>query len=376
MFQFSVLQYAAFTVLLSAFVSAERMLIIEAGPNGKLGPRVHDGMRFCPRTFSKKGFSIICKELAAPVKFQLNGKTVRVERHEPYSLTGDLVSIYILRWKSYPPKATISCIPSKGLAVTATVDFSCVEPTQVPNKRPMTLPIARRTPPPRLPLPAPEVADTHPTAVPIPKPKPPPRSPLPKPRNFIGPTPPPLSPQAQKYRRNKCIVINGNEFVSELSAGWTVEGTAVTYQKDNDYGGVMAGSTSVLVYSFTPPATSAYAVTVDMTSRHHSEHNDIWLRMPDGLNKQHGRSSYYAGDRYIKVFHNRWGRATEAFTPRDTLKWSISTAKKLRRGLPYTISVGGRSTKVTVHRIIMFPCSGFNCVYTSSVWKAGVKACS
>ncbi len=316
---------------------SERMLIIEAGVDGKKGPYVQNGMRFCPKTFSTKGFSIVCIELDGPVEFQLNGMKVRIENHPPYTITGDLRG-NIRAWNSYPSKATITCIPKTGPSLKATIQFSCAKRANAP----FALPIAKHA--------SPHGRRRR------------------RPRSFIGPTPPPA-------KKSNCVVINSINYISKLSPGWTVDGTAVIFEKDGgDYEGIVSGNTAPLEYYFVPPATATYAITLDFESQGYTTHNDLWVRCPTGLNLRSGRHVIRAQTGYVKVFHNRNGRAVEAYSLNFD-RWSLSTATGLRRGRPYRIFIGGRSTEVTLHRIILFPCSGMDCQYRSRTWIDGVQRC-
>lgn len=80
------------------------------------------------------------------------------------------------------------------------------------------------------------------------------------------------------------------------------------------------------------------------------------------------------GTHFHKAYHNQNGRAIEAKTV-DYNGHSFSTISKLEPGVKYYITVGARSTKVTIHNIVLFPCSERQCNAFEWHWKDTVKTC-
>lgn len=105
--------------------------VVSAGTKFQSGTSVSKTAVICPEQYPK-GFSVACKVSSAILKnnnlaFKLDGKVVRVERHEPFTIAGDGDSHSMIRpWKSYPRKGgKIVCVTSAGLYNSLDVSFSC-----------------------------------------------------------------------------------------------------------------------------------------------------------------------------------------------------------------------------------------------------------
>lgn len=116
-----------------------------------------------------------------------------------------------------------------------------------------------------------------------------------------------------------------------------------------------------------------------MTTAHGSEHNDVWAHFEpgdfqlirNGVLREEGEKKGVDG--WYKVYHNAGGRSIKANTV-DFTAHQMSTGEVLQEGMEYRISLAGRSSKVIVHRIILFPCEGLECY--NPAWKKSLKTCS
>lgn len=173
-----------------------------------------------------------------------------------------------------------------------------------------------------------------------------------------------------------CIVINARrDLDSPLSEGWSVDNAAggLTFRKGDAREFITKEGKSPLYYNLRATASSRFAIVVDMTTRAGSEHNDIWVNFqPGGLQAMLKQKAISKGG-WIKGYHGENGRAAVTlhvdFTPH-----AISTGKSLIKGGTYRLGIGGRSSKVTVHRIVLFPCTGVGC-QRSSTWAAKLTRC-
>lgn len=176
------------------------------------------------------------------------------------------------------------------------------------------------------------------------------------------------------WDKSGCVVIPFWK-VKYVNKGWVKNSYGITYKPGDKFEGVVKGFTSDIKFPFWVPKKGRYAVTLDMTTKHWTEHNDAWLRFENGgfqLRRFH-RMRRASG--HVKAYHNKNGRSIAAYSV-DFDPHSFSTNKKLRPGKKYEMIVGARSTQWTLHRIIMFPCDGRQCEYNSAYWKRYVKTCS
>ena len=129
-------------------------------------------------------------------------------------------------------------------------------------------------------------------------------------------------------------------------------------------------------YGIRVPVESNYAIVIEMTTKHWTEHNDVWLRWPqgNGFRLRRGKSSFLRGTKWTKAYHNGYGRAKKSFSV-DFRPHAFSTADVLKPGKTYMLHIGGRSSQVVVHRIIMFPCSGQSCHVGSGRWQRYIREC-
>lgn len=115
-------------VLLAAALARAELIVVEAGTNGRQGPVLTNGFRFCPTGFSKSGFNVECRVPGArSATFYLDGDRVRKERFEPFMLNGDFNG-KVFSWDSYPRRnVTIKCVGNNRVEESVFGSFSCPE---------------------------------------------------------------------------------------------------------------------------------------------------------------------------------------------------------------------------------------------------------
>eukprot|EP00177_Eucheuma_denticulatum_P004225 GFKZ01007656.1.p1 GENE.GFKZ01007656.1~~GFKZ01007656.1.p1 ORF type:complete len:381 (-),score=44.60 GFKZ01007656.1:97-1239(-) len=166
-----------------------------------------------------------------------------------------------------------------------------------------------------------------------------------------------------------CVKIGALEFES-LEGAWETVGDALVYKRGDDSLGVDRPGEAPVEYSFVAPVTSRYGVTLDMETDGGVDHNDVFLEFESGgftLNRANGSTRRATG--WVKAYHNRNGRALEAFSV-DFNPHVFTTTQVLMEGVRYTIRVGGRSTKVTIHAVVLFACEGDVCQGTRAFFQA------
>lgn len=334
-----------FVALCLLALSAAELRIIEAGMNGRVGPELKDGFKFCPQSFSGKGFSVDCRIPGANSASFLEGSTVvRREGVKPFMRNGDDASKGVIYpWNSYPKgAATIKCKGNNGVMLTASGEFACPKPS------------------------APKSAPSAPKSNP-PAPKPEPKPVVPK---SLPATTGPLGVDG-KY----CVTKKGSQYASKTGSGWEKVGTAMWYERTNPFGGIVGPNVARLVYKFTVPAASHYGFTLDMTTSHPTEHNDMWVKCEGGLRLRRGNNLAPSGDKFFKAYHNDNKRAKKSFSV-DFDPHSFSTINMLKPGVEYTCTVAARSTKTAVNGIILFPCKDGTCTHTAGHWQSYLNVCN
>lgn len=159
-------------------------------------------------------------------------------------------------------------------------------------------------------------------------------------------------------QRAGCVLIEAKE--AELSSGWVKEADGLSYNSYDETARLSEAGDSPLKYQFEPSQTSQHAIIVDFTSSEVSFWNDLWMKLPSGGFQvmRKGTSSQVSG--WIRGYHNKNGRAVfTSYFDKDA--HSIASAKVLQKGSKYELYISGRSPKVTVHRILLFPCNGTGC---------------
>lgn len=254
-------------------------------------------------------------------------------------------------WTTYPKgvRFTLACMTNDGQGSTVSIRVACLTAKPAPKATPVAA----------LPSPSGMPVEDMPQPEQMPKPK---RSPQPRP---AGP---------EVMGKKGCIDIDARK--TKLSSGWTVEKDGITFLKGDNRQSIVRAGQNPVSYMFTAPVTSEYAFILDMTTRGGTEHNDVWAKFEDGGFNLLRSGKFRVGISWIKVYHSKNGRAIESksvdFTPH-----TISTRRVLQKGKKYKIELSGRSSKLTVHRIIMFPCKGTGtCRASSKEYQAQRAKCT
>lgn len=373
------------------------MQIFEAGRGGTAGPILREGLVFCPTTFAG-GFSVKCFASAGPVRFVVNNDTLTTENVTPFYIVGNSGD-FVNPWSSYPSIAEITCRLPNGVINTVQVIFSCdlitpspmadmammattPEPVSVPDMvpnpfpTPPSRPMATVTPKPLTePLILPMLSAPTPTPVvdftlaAVPTPVNVAAAPITVP--IVSSAPAQMDAPVQD--RANCVIIKATDYIPPMTEGWVKEKDCVTFRKNGASSMEADAGTSILSYLFVSPSTSKFAVTLDTTTSGEA-HNSVYLQIAGGFELWRDMQMTTASG-FVKAFSDTAGRSIAAYSV-DEAPHTFVTAVPLRSGNENIIVVGARSTRVSVHRVIMWPCEGTNCDASSAEWKKMRNTCS
>lgn len=320
---------------------AATLRIVEADvPGGpaswRTGPTLPTSTTLCPASLPPL-FSIEClaDAPATSARFFVNGVFLRRENVQPYILSGDVAGV-AKPWTPPEDVVRVRCVLANGERVFSRIRFACDDDKSA-------------------------TAPTVPPAVAPPSPTP-------------SSTPAPPVSTAGGAGDGSCVKIGALSYESK-SGMWTVEGAALAYKKDDSSTGVDSPDNAVLEYKFVALVTSRYAFTLDMETGGGVDHNDVWVEFSAGgfsLERADGSTKVSSG--WTKAYHNKNGRAVLAFSV-DFNPHSMSTKEVLNKGVTYSVRVAGRSTKVLLYSVVMFPCSGEQCVI-GTYWNQQAAKCS
>lgn len=348
-----------------------KLQIVEAGWEDRYGRKYGQILpvtQFCPQRFSSLGFSILCIPTAPytgkMVVFKVNGAVVNRETEAPFAISGDIGDTGRIRpwgkysWSTASPQLWIRCENEYGnLIAQAKFKVDCQTTYTKAHSRA---------------LPAPQ---------PKPQPKPAPQPKWPVKAGFRSLTSAPSQPQhstgALGVSRDYCVTKRAEHFMGGKPKDWTfAPGGGLTYKAGDMDHSVDSPRRAILKYDIWVPRESHYAIAVEMKTRHGTEHNDVWFTCDQylSLRKGHGNARTKAPGEYIKVYHNENGRSKKSLTV-DFDGHSISTKYKLKPNTRYSCSIGGRSSRTTVHGIILFPCEDQTCHYRDEHWKKYLGLC-
>lgn len=372
----------AFASLL-AIVSAE-FYLVSTGPDSKRIRQLSTSSieTVCPSDYPS-GFSIECVTgTQKSISIRLNGKWLRSEKHAPYFVAGD-VRGNPRPWKDYPKHARISCRAKRihTKLVSVTMNFECNAPENDPSAHPGPT--------------------SHPTSSPstseeLPSPSSTPSSSTLTNPSYMNPSTDPDSDSNndpyfntdsdRDSNRKKltidqikvgCILLDARTDLndSKLSPKWVVDddNEGLTFRKDDEREWVTKENISPLYYKVRATRNSRFAIIVDMTTRKTAEHNDIWISFQPGDLQAMRKQTPVAKKGWIKAYHGKNGRAALILTV-DFTPHVISTGEVLVKGNDYLLGIGGRSSMVTVHRIVLFPCSGNGC-QRGWHWRRSLATC-
>jgi len=390
----------AFVFVASTVVNAVQLQIVGANQPGGVeawesGPFLSGDVTLC-RADLPAQFTILCipnEEEAAIVNravFFVNDVRTMVERRLPYSLAGDDTDLAT----PFEPTGdfTIRCrLPEARKNARATVTFSCDEgmtptPTPaVPTPEAMSTPSAITPAPTPTPIPMTPTPDAlpTPTSVPmtptpttesVPTPDSTPATPTPEPIETPTPTP---TPRPLRFVSPSCVRIGAQSY-DTLVGEWVPVFDGLIYRPDKDEISVDQRGVAPATYTFVAPSTSVFGISLDMTTGGRVDHNDFWLQLPGVgfhlirmTNPETMNTNLNAN---IKAFHNNNGRAIRALTV-DFNGHVISSGMPLVENETYTIRVGGRSSKTTLHNIILFACNGIEECGNTTVRRQRQRRC-
>lgn len=315
--------------------NAAYLRIIEAdvpGGNWGHGPMLVEETQVCPSTGFPK-FTVECVQdgsglpKATHADFYLDGQMYMKDSMAPFVLTGD--NDHIAKpWINYPKKVTIDCMLSNGESAAAVVTFDCgigsaiMEPAPLPSPEMLTVSKATSSTP---------------------------------------------------NEPSVCLKIPTTKY-DFRSGPWVAVGSAMGYKYEEYSRKTDRSGTSKLVYRFVAPATSQYAFTLDWETNGKTDYNDVWVDFPSGGWTLKRRDSTKLVRGWVKAYQNAKERTIAAYSV-DFNPHSISTTLVLQKGQTYLVKLGGRSTRVKVFSIIMFPCEGDQC-FNGPYWNNAVKKCS
>jgi len=326
-----------FVLVIVSVVAAKHLVVLPAGPwkeGEKSVKPLPWGSKICPRDY-KNGFTFECRNnMVPPVKWYINDKLVRTTYAWPYTIT-QYANNKRSKYKVYGPNISqkIECKSSHGgPKQTSQITYQCNGPRKVSTKQSV-----KKTP---------------------------------------------VRPSSSKKWYFKggqgCVIVDATTPVSGLKPGWTLASNGgVVYQKDNPMEGVVAPGTAPLTYVFRVSKKSQYGITLDMETGSWTEHNDVFLKFTygGGLRLYRPGHEKIVGSQFTKAYHNKNGRHRQAKSV-DNFGHSFSTVAELEPGVDYYITIGARSTKLTVHNIILFPCSDGQCTEYDNHWKWMLGTCS
>lgn len=178
---------------------------------------------------------------------------------------------------------------------------------------------------------------------------------------------------SDEQRASGCVVIDAKNV--KLSEGWSLVPSGVEFGRGDTSHNIVAAGVSVLHYKFRPRRKGRHAVVIDMTTRHPTEFNDIWLRMsPGGVRLTQWGGSERKKTDWIKAYHNENRRARLASSV-DHNPHAIATGLFLQAGQRVKLDISGRSNRVTIHKFILFPCDDFDCL-RGKAWLARLRLCA
>lgn len=154
-----------------------------------------------------------------------------------------------------------------------------------------------------------------------------------------------------------CIVLDTST-LQMIPPDWKVLHDGVGFRMDDPTKAITRKGVSVLKFTFRAKLDGRHALVLDLTTSHKSDHNDLWIRFSPGgiaLRKADHMDKNFSENDWIKVYQKLNGRGA-SIASGDHDPHSVTTALSLQKGKYYTLSISGRSSKVILHRAIIFPC--------------------
>ena len=357
---------------------------VGAGRDGKVGKTYSEDFTVCPKDYPS-GLSLECVTVGnvKSVDITFNGRD-RTERVKPYFAGGDRNGD-VFALKSLPDMSDIVCDPMEGDTLTLKVTFKCGEDKEDTEERDMEE--AEKEEPkmeePKMEEPKmeePKMEEDKKEEPEMEEPKM--DAPEPEPKKEESESEPVVGEEQTEEKSSgddQCVgaekdgrIIMDAKNVGVVG-GWVLKDDGIEY-KPNGGEGIEKPFTDVLEYEFEAGTDSKYLLTYEVTAPHPTEHNDAYLGFPKGglTAAKPGDLRQLDEDKMFKGYNNAAKRAVGAFHV-DHDPHTLITTATLKKGEKYTIPLGARSTKFTVHNIILFPCSGDECFRGSNVYKENTK---
>ncbi|KAI0559002.1 hypothetical protein FGB62_172g010 [Gracilaria domingensis] len=364
-------------------------------------------------------FTVVCipPEDQSPVwaKFFVNGNFFRNERVLPYVMTGDTFNAGAAAWIPDLDVYHVKCRLSTGDVVSSTITFSCSDddtitvpptttstttlpPTTTTATTSTTLPPTTTTATTSTTLPPTTTTATTSTTLP-------PTTTLPATTTTTTTLPPatttsisttttttattlpPATTMATTLPPTTTAIVPPTDYCIYIPAltynktrdederrDWEEAEDSMQYKFDDDRTRTDPAGRATLRYSFTPLYTARYALTLDMFTSDKLDHNDVWLQIvsvPFTLVSKTG-TIMDGKQNFNKAYHNKNGRGKIVFT--SDFDPHVFTVQ-LQAGETYEVQVGGRSTKVALYGVILFPCEAFGCQLVRE-WYRSANTCS
>lgn len=158
-----------------------------------------------------------------------------------------------------------------------------------------------------------------------------------------------------------CVIINATS-VNQLPFDWEFTHDGVGFRMADMSKSIMKSGNSALNFTFRARKAGRHALVLDLTTSHKSDHNDVWIRFQPGgisLRKAGHSEKLVSEDEWVKAYQKQNGRGA-SIASGDYDPHSIISAQVLQPNQLYTLSVAGRSSRVVLHRVIVFPCDQYN----------------
>lgn len=255
--------------------------------------------------------------------FRIDGKLVKTERAAPFFIGGDKNGI-VKKWSSIPKHSfVLECkLASDVVHIRLSISNSCDDSNGGPIRSKEPKPSKR-----------------------------PSRSSSPKPQV-------PHSPPSSGKDAIGCVIV-GTKGVT-LSKGWVRRSDGIAFLPHSSSTKLTPSGDSPVYFNFKAKKTGRHAFVVDLTTNGNSEHNDIWIWMEEGFALvKEGRSTLRKTG-WIKGFQKLNGRGV-ALVSGDHDPYSIATWETLQAGKTYRFGIAGRSSKVVIHRSLLYVCEGLEC---------------
>lgn len=281
------------------------------------------GISFCPmRDVGSDSFTVFCtpSDTSAKAVFRINTKKVGKDFQTPYYIAGDEAGVPNA-WTT-APSGSFTLVCALGGGIKSQIRRVIIEcPVMLPTT----------------PTPEPEMM---PTAEP---------------------------------ESDGCVIIQAKGAM--LSDGWVDDQPdGVTFRPNNRSKDLTGAGVSPIYYKFTAPLTSRFALALDMTTRGRADFNDVHMRFSPGgwqlMSKAQTSVSFFD---WIKGYHSIFGRAAKVASQVDHVPHSVSTGAILQKGQEYEVAISGRSNRLTLHQILLFPCAGSGC--RRHQWKPTQEMC-